>query len=103
MARKFPSWLQALSLYAEETEAPRQFWTWAGISTIASALQRKVWLPFGFEKLYPNLYVILVGPPASRKAAPISLRSLPRPPRGRFFASRESKSLSARLVLSLRR
>lgn len=71
MARKFPSWLQALSLYAEETEAPRQFWTWAGISTIASALQRKVWLPFGFEKLYPNLYIILVGPPASRKAAPI--------------------------------
>lgn len=71
MARKFPSWLQALSLYAEETEAPRQFWTWAGISTIASALQRKVWLPFGFEKLYPNLYVILVGPPASRKAAPV--------------------------------
>ena len=71
MARKFPSWLQALSLYAEETEAPRQFWTWAGISTIASALQRKVWLPFGFEKLYANLFIILVGPPASRKAAPI--------------------------------
>lgn len=72
MPRILSSWLDGLKEYAEETEAPRQFWLWAGISTLASALQRKTWLFFGQEKLYPNLYVLLVGPPACRKNAPIS-------------------------------
>lgn len=72
MARILTSWLDGLKEYAEETEAPRQFWLWAGISTLASALQRKTWLFFGAEKLYPNIYVLLVGPPACRKNAPIS-------------------------------
>lgn len=71
MSRKLKSWLKGLKEYASETEAPKQFWAWGGISTIASALQRKVWLPFGFETCYPNLFVILVGPPASRKAGPV--------------------------------
>jgi hypothetical protein len=72
MSRILTSWLDGLKEYAEETEAPRQFWLWAGISTLASALQRKTWLFFGAEKLYPNIYVLLVGPPACRKNAPIS-------------------------------
>lgn len=72
MPRILTSWLEGLKEFAEETEAPRQFWLWAGISTLASALQRKTWLFFGQEKLYPNLYVLLVGPPACRKNAPIS-------------------------------
>ena len=73
MARKLKSWLKGLKNYVEDTESPRQFWLWSGISTIASALQRKCWLPFGIETCYPNLYVLIVGPPASRKAAPVSL------------------------------
>ena len=73
MARQLTSWLKTLQEFVEETEAPRQFWMWAGISTIAAALQRKVWLFFGAEKLYPNLFVLLVSPPASRKGGPVSL------------------------------
>uniref|UniRef100_A0A6M3JKI5 Putative primase n=1 Tax=viral metagenome TaxID=1070528 RepID=A0A6M3JKI5_9ZZZZ len=68
--RKLPNWLKALAEYVEETEAPRHFWIWGGISTIASALQRKVWLPYGMENIYPNLYIMIVAPPASRKAGP---------------------------------
>lgn len=71
MARKFKSWISGLAAYIERTEAPRIFWRWGAISTIASALQRKVWLPFGIENYYPNLYILLVGPPASRKGAPV--------------------------------
>jgi hypothetical protein len=59
--------------YVEETEAPRVFWLWSGISTIASALQRKIWLPFGMEMLYPNMYILLVADPGEcRKGAPLS-------------------------------
>lgn len=72
MPRILGSWLDGLKELAEETESPRQFWLWAGISTLASALQRKTWLFFGAERLYPNLYVLLVGPPACRKGPPIS-------------------------------
>ena len=71
--RKLGDWLVGLKTYVEETEAPRPFWLWGGIFTICSALQRKVWLPYGIENIYPNLYVMLVGPPGSRKAGPLSL------------------------------
>ena len=72
MSRQLQSWLKTLEQYAEETESSRQFWMWAGVSTIASALQRKVWLQFGAQNLYPNMYILLVGPPAQRKDAPVS-------------------------------
>lgn len=29
---------------------------------VAGALQRKTWLQMGFEKIFPNMYVVLVGP-----------------------------------------
>lgn len=70
--RRCPNWLNSLLHWAEETETPRSFWIWSGISTIASAIQRKVWLPFGMETLYPNLYIMLVAPPGRcRKGAPV--------------------------------
>ena len=73
MSRRIENWLIGLQEYVEETEAPRSFWLWGGIFTLAAALQRKVWLPYGLENLYPNLYVILVAPPGKRKGHPVSL------------------------------
>lgn len=71
--RQCENWLISLMEYIEETEAPRVFWLWSGISTISSALQRKVWFPFGLEMLYPNMYVILVADPGEcRKGMPLS-------------------------------
>lgn len=43
------------------------FRKWAGISTIAGALERKVWVHTLGSNLYPNLYTILVGPPGVGK------------------------------------
>jgi len=71
--RKLPNWLKGLAEYVEDTEAPRNFWFWGGISTICSALQRKVWLPYGLEKLYPNIYLLIVAPPGKRKGGPPTL------------------------------
>lgn len=65
------NWLDLLRQFSRETESPVSFWLWSGISTIASALQRKVWLPFGMDAIYPNQYIFLIGPPATRKANPI--------------------------------
>ena len=73
MSRLCSDWIKTLGQYVEHTESPRQFWIWAGISTIASALQRKVWLPFGMETIYPCLYIMLVAHPGEcRKGPPIA-------------------------------
>ncbi len=73
MPRRFPDWLKGLSQYVEETEAPRINWLWGGLFTIAATLQRRVWINYGLEKIYPNLYVISVAAPGDRKAAPLAL------------------------------
>ena len=72
--RKLENWLNGLQEYVEDTEAPRDFWLWGGIFTLCTALQRRVWLPYGLEPIFPNIYVLLVAPPGKcRKAGPPSL------------------------------
>lgn len=71
-SRRCKNWLKTLEKYVEETETPKHFWIWSGIFCISAALQRKVWLPFGMEPVYPNLYIMLIAPPGwCRKAAPL--------------------------------
>ena len=38
-------------------------YAWVGVSTIAGALRRKVWIDQAYFKWYPNFYIILVAPP----------------------------------------
>lgn len=49
--------------YTSHTEAPRHMHFWTGVSTLAGALQRKVWVDQAYFKWYPNLYIVLVAPP----------------------------------------
>jgi hypothetical protein len=67
MARKFNDWIEAYLKYTENTEPRIMYRKWAAISGIASVLRRKCFLPWGSETFYPNMYIILVGPPAARK------------------------------------
>lgn len=72
--RRLSNWLAGIGDLTERTEAPEHFWLWAGISTLCSALQRKVWVPYGLDKIRPNLYIILVAPPGKcRKGGPVAL------------------------------
>lgn len=54
--------ITAYMKFTEDTEPPKSYHTWVAISMIAGALQRRVFLRWGYEFIYPNLYVILVGP-----------------------------------------
>ncbi len=60
--RELTDWLTGYIKYTEGSEPPLAYHTWIGVSMIAGALQRKVYLQMGFERIYPNMYVILVGP-----------------------------------------
>lgn len=62
MSRENGDWLDAYLRFTENSEPPTSYHTWCGLSAIAGSLQRKVWLSWGFETIYPNMFVILVGP-----------------------------------------
>ena len=72
MRRKLDDWLAAYLEYTQYSESPISYHTWAGVSCISSALQRKCFMRLGHSTLYPNNYIILVGPSANaRKGEPL--------------------------------
>ena len=74
MARQCENWLRSLSGLVANTEAPAHYWLWSGIVTLNCTLERKCWVPYGLNTIYPNLYVVLVSPPGKcRKGGPIAL------------------------------
>ena len=74
--RNLDDWLESFMLLTENSEPPLLFRKWTGLSTIASALQRKVRVEFGLSlTFYPNLYVVLVGPSATGKGTAMKYAS----------------------------
>ncbi len=65
--RKLDDWIAAFYTHTESLASPPLFRKWAGIMTVAGALERKVWIKTKRGVLYPNLYVFLVGPPGVGK------------------------------------
>ena len=62
MPRQCANWLETYLRYTAYQEAPYKYHTWVGLSILASTIQRSVCLPRGYFKIFPNLYVALVGP-----------------------------------------
>jgi len=75
MGRQLNDWLDNYLEYTENSESPISYHTWCGLSVIAGALQRKVYLKWGLGRvIYPNLYVVLVGPSGrTRKGVSIGI------------------------------
>jgi hypothetical protein len=67
VGRNLKDWLESYMELVRDTEPPELFKLWTGISVIAAALQRKCKMERGFQRFFPNMYIVLLGPPASRK------------------------------------
>lgn len=63
MPRNYPDWLGAYCEYASYSESPRRMHFWTGVSTIAGALRRRVWLDMRYFIWTPCFYILLVAPP----------------------------------------
>ena len=64
MAERYSEdWLRTFVEYGSCGEAPLKMLFWTGISTIAGALRRRVWIDQPHYQWTPNFYVILVAPP----------------------------------------
>ena len=72
MARKLKNWLKGYYEYTEQTESPDQFHMWVGLSVLSAATQRNIYIDRSYFCIYPNLYVLLVGPPGVRKSSAMS-------------------------------
>lgn len=68
MERKLGDWYDSFLKLMEKTEPPLMYVKWVAISTMASVLQRKVFLEWD-EPVFPNMYIVLVGPPGARKGS----------------------------------
>ena len=72
--RLLPDWIASYLKFTENTEPPKSYHTWTAISVLAGALQRRVYMKWGHEVIYPNLYIILVGPSGrSRKGTAMKI------------------------------
>lgn len=60
--RRLSDWISAYLDYTDESEPPVSYNAWISVSLIAAALRRRCFFRWGFETIYPNLYVVLVGP-----------------------------------------
>jgi hypothetical protein len=61
--RHYKDWLGAFMDYASFGEAPSRMYFWAGVSSIAGGLRRKVWIDMAYFKWYCNMYICFVAPP----------------------------------------
>ena len=55
------------------TEAPMIYHRWCCLSSVGALAGRKMWLQHGHFRVFPNLYVMLIGQPAARKSTSIKV------------------------------
>lgn len=61
------SFLSEYRSYVSGNEANENFHLWSAIACLSAIVSRRVWVPQGIFTIYPNMYVVLVGPAGSRK------------------------------------
>ena len=58
------------------TEAPEIYHLFVGFALMAAACSRRVYLPFGAQKIFPNLWIILIAPSSRfKKSTALSIGS----------------------------
>lgn len=71
--RNCEDWIDSYVELTNNSEPHELYRRWTAISIMASVLQRKCWLNWvGSMTFYPNMYIVLVGPPAARKSTALS-------------------------------
>jgi hypothetical protein len=61
--------LKNYMLWNEGTEVPTQYYFWSGISALAALVNGQVYTRMGRYEIYPNMYIVLLGPPGNGKTS----------------------------------
>ena len=74
MSRHFKDFISAYMNFAQDEFCPQNFHFWSGLSMLSAAIERKVWIKMVDQvDIYPNLYVWLIGEPASGKSTAVRI------------------------------
>jgi hypothetical protein len=65
--------LKFYNSYVGLNEAPEVFHRWSLLTCLSAALSRNVWAANGHFRIYPNLYVMLMGDPGTRKSTAVGI------------------------------
>src|SRR5271157_20099 len=65
------SWIDQVVQMYQENEAPEKFFYWAAMSAISAVTKKQVFLNRYQYKLYPNIYVLIMGESGIKKGLPI--------------------------------
>jgi hypothetical protein len=65
--REAGDWIQTYLDFTEFTEPPTTYHRWVALGCISAALQRRVYFDWGMERIFPNLYIVLLGPSAQTR------------------------------------
>lgn len=57
--------------FTRGTEVPTFFYRWSCIAGLGAWLGRDVYIQFGSQKIYPNMFVLLMGEPGTKKSTAI--------------------------------
>ena len=60
--KAYNNWLKAYMHHQRFSESPLNYHFWVGVSVVAGALRRKVWIDQRHFQWTPNMYIVLVGP-----------------------------------------
>lgn len=69
MLRQLPNWIDAYIHYTRFHEAQEQFHRWTALTVLSTAVNRNCWMDAGYHKVFPNLYVLFVGPSGVGKSS----------------------------------
>src|SRR5580692_7400293 len=71
------NFLQSYRIFTSGNECHPTYHTFCSLLALSSIVSRRVWLSMDYFTIYPNLYVVLVGPPGNRKtSAMVSAKAL---------------------------
>ena len=71
------TFVELILRFTKDSEAPRKFYYWSALAGISAVIKNNIWLDQfqNNQKLYPNIFVLLVGKPGIRKGPPVVLIS----------------------------
>lgn len=67
------TWIEDLRNATKTVETPRSWIYWGALTAISAITRNKVWLDKQYYKLYPNIYVLLLGSSGLGKGFPVWL------------------------------
>lgn len=67
------SWMSLYMEYSANNESPKDFHWWTGLATLGATLGTNVYYAKGHYRVYPSLWIILIGSSGSGKTTSLSL------------------------------